>query len=152
VGGEEDELVVEGSRSLLFSKSTPDSFFFLGKKASTSESSQIIDGDAGSLPVGGNLVRGRRLGRAAAASCLGHLRGGRASVGVASGAWAGTYRAVLEEDEEAVYAREVKARSFVTGGYRSPFIGGVKLKRYASFSHEINSPNGKIGSRQERNP
>jgi hypothetical protein len=56
VGGEEDKLVVEGSQTLLFSRSVPYSFFLIGKEASTSESSQILDGDAGSLPVGGDLV------------------------------------------------------------------------------------------------
>jgi hypothetical protein len=103
VGGEEDKLIVKGRWNLLFSRSAPDSIFFLGKKANMSKSPQIIDGDAGSLSVGGDLVRRRSLGRA---SCLGHLLRRRASVGVASGARAGTYRAVLEEDEEAVRARE----------------------------------------------
>jgi hypothetical protein len=56
VGGEEDKLVIVGSRSLFFSRSAPDSLFFFGKKASMSETSQILDGDAGSLPVGSDLV------------------------------------------------------------------------------------------------
>jgi hypothetical protein len=109
VGDEEDELVAARGWSFFFSRRAPDPIFLLGKKADASESSQIINGDVGPFPVGGDLVRsgGGGFGRGATgASGLAHLFGGWTGLGVAGGARAGAYRIVLEEDEGAVCACE----------------------------------------------